>query len=421
MKGISLILRIFVAAIMLLSAMLIIPDMTTDTEAVSLTDDEFTGGQVSDLDIVGSGEDAYLQPSLANEWLNRAPGNAPPARYGHAMAYDSVNKKTVLFGGCNDTSYFSNTWVYDFSTNQWNEKTPWPKPSERKGHSMVYDSENEVVVLFGGFDGTDELDDTWIYDVSTDTWTEKNPPNSPEARYDHAMTYDSTNNKVMLNGGKANWRTETVLPTKSVGMYSSLALDSNDFPHISFYDDLTHDLLYAKWTGSAWSTQTVDSTGDVGKWTSIDVDSNNYAHISYFDNTNYQLKYARWTGASWNITNATSSWEGGEYISLALDSSDYPHISYCDYMMGNLKYVNWNGTGWTIETVDSNWASYTSITLDSSFNPHISYYDGNSNQLRYAAFNGTEWNLKTVDSDGTHIIRLLWTQATTRISATMMI
>ena len=44
--------------------------------------------------------------------------------------------------------------------------------------------------------------------------------------------------------------------------------------------------------GSAWDVNTVDNTGMVGLYTSIALDANGYPHISYWDGANDDLKYA---------------------------------------------------------------------------------------------------------------------------------
>jgi hypothetical protein len=78
-----------------------------------------------------------------------------------------------------------------------------------------------------------------------------------------------------------------------VGSSTSIAVDSNNKVHISYYDWINKDLKYA--TGypyGSWVTETVDSAGDVGSSTSIAVDSNNKVHISYYDRTDKDLKYA---------------------------------------------------------------------------------------------------------------------------------
>ena len=65
------------------------------------------------------------------------------------------------------------------------------------------------------------------------------------------------------------WTIETVDSNGIVGLYNSLALDSSDYPCISYYDETNDDLKYAKWNGSSWDIETVDSVGSVGYYTSI--------------------------------------------------------------------------------------------------------------------------------------------------------
>ncbi len=43
-----------------------------------------------------------------------------------------------------------------------------------------------------------------------------------------------------------------------------------------------------------WSIETVDSTDAVGKLTSMALDNNGHPHISYYDITNHDIKYAKW-------------------------------------------------------------------------------------------------------------------------------
>ena len=79
-----------------------------------------------------------------------------------------------------------------------------------------------------------------------------------------------------------------------------------------------------------WHIETVDSYGYVGSHTSLALDSSDNPHISYWDYTNRDLKYAAWNGASWEIETVDSYGDVGWHSSLALDSNGYPHILYCE-------------------------------------------------------------------------------------------
>jgi hypothetical protein len=68
----------------------------------------------------------------------------------------------------------------------------------------------------------------------------------------------------------------------------SIALDSNNHPHIAYGGD---HLYHAYYDGSQWHYETVDSSPGVNDYASIAIDSQNKAHISYVD-ANYELKYA---------------------------------------------------------------------------------------------------------------------------------
>jgi len=66
---------------------------------------------------------------------------------------------------------------------------------------MDYDSSNEVIVLWGGVDGSGfKLGDTWEYDVNTQTWTETYPKPSPPLISGYALAYESVNNKILMTG-----------------------------------------------------------------------------------------------------------------------------------------------------------------------------------------------------------------------------
>jgi len=83
-------------------------------------------------------------------------------------------------------------------------------------------------------------------------------------------------------------------------------------------------LKYAYQDAPGWHIQTVDSEGG---YTSLVLDGDRYPHISYYDYANWDLKYACQDASGWHIQTVDSEGDVGSYTSLALDVGGYPHIS----------------------------------------------------------------------------------------------
>ena len=219
----------------------------------------------------------------------------------------------------------------------------------------------------------------------------------------HISYQDVSNNDLKYAVWNTSaWNIQTIDSTGNVGSWSSLSLDSNSNPCISFQDQTQKVLKYATWDGISWEIKIVDSTSEVGMYTSLELDKNNYPSISYFDQLNYDLKYAKWTGSNWTIQTVESTGKVGYFSSIDLDSNDNPCISYQDVPNGNLKYAKWTGSTWVIQTVDYTGmvGNTPSLVIDSQDKPHISYLDGENDDLKYARWTGSAWEKQTIDSTG---------------------
>ncbi|KAA0230176.1 T9SS C-terminal target domain-containing protein [candidate division KSB1 bacterium] len=133
-----------------------------------------------------------------NAWTQKAPAASPSPRESHAMAYIGGDQ-VLLFGGYTGV-YSNDTWLYDLSENTWTQRFPSASPSGRVEHGMVYLGDDQLL-LFGGVNiGGSRDNETWIYDLSDNAWSQKFPPTSPSPRYDQAMAYIG-DDQVLLFGG----------------------------------------------------------------------------------------------------------------------------------------------------------------------------------------------------------------------------
>lgn len=132
-------------------------------------------------------------------WIEKTPLTGPSARQHHAIAYDSLNNKLILFGGYN-SSPIGDTWAYDYSTNSWEEMKPSTSPLPMYGHAMVYNPEIQKIVMFGGVQ-------TWTYDYQINEWDQQFPQVSPSTKTYHSLVYDITRSKILLLGGSGDFET----------------------------------------------------------------------------------------------------------------------------------------------------------------------------------------------------------------------
>jgi DNA-binding MarR family transcriptional regulator len=146
--------------------------------------------------------ETWVFNASAAAWTNMSPGASPPVLDDCLLAYDSDDDLVVLLGNVTVGGIATSvTWTYDFKANSWAGKKPVSSPSFWASQ-MIYDRQNDAVLLFGGF--ADTYNETWTYDISDDVWTEIEPESSPPGRYGHSMACDGANGVTVLFGGSSN-------------------------------------------------------------------------------------------------------------------------------------------------------------------------------------------------------------------------
>jgi len=149
-----------------------------------------------------------LTTTLTKQGVVVPTGALPAARATQAMVCDPSTGKAIVFGGFDGTSYYNDTWGFELATNTWANLNPAGSvPAARGGHSMVYDVDSGKMILFGGWNGSTQFNDTWAYDPAANTWANLKPAGRvPTARDSQAMAYDPQEKVVLLFGG---WSTLT--------------------------------------------------------------------------------------------------------------------------------------------------------------------------------------------------------------------
>jgi len=324
--------------------------------------------------------DTWTYNLSTNTWTEKFPVYAPSRRYWHEMAYDSINRVIVLFGGCNSSGSLSDTWIYNTSTNTWTKKYPaycppatapmvydtvtglilliasdktwtynvssnvWadmnlnPMPFSRQSYSIAYDSERGEVLLFGG--GTTSnppyLNDTWIYNVSKNSWTNMSPPNAPSGRHSSGLEYDTENRNFILFGGNDDQTYYMQTPLDDTWIYDRLTNTWTEkrpmtkppirFSHSTGFDNINNRMVLfggriaPNDPGACWDDTWIYDQNN-GSWVKMNIapigryglsmvydDANELAIL--FGGISYNYGYDWfWPNDTWTYTPSTNAWK----------------------------------------------------------------------------------------------------------------
>ena len=201
------------------------------------------------------------------------------------------------------------------------------------------------------------------------------------------------------------WFALALGPGKGV---SSLAVDSDGRPHIAYINANGGGLRYVAWDGKEWHSQLIDNQR-IEYFTSIQIDSQNHPKISYYQrlyaDSSYalRLKYAYFDGTTWFTQTVDQRFGTGKFNSLALDTAGNPHIAYSDTNIFALRYVYWDGSRWLYELPDTSQMNggvvgyEASIVVDARGNPYIAYLDATNHRIKYVYRAGNRWVHEIVD------------------------
>lgn len=157
--------------------------------------------------IVFGGENLLLTPSVLGDlsqlslpdplvgppvWSSMPSSGTPSARAGHSAIYDSLHNRMIVFGGQTQTATVNELWILDLNpaTPSWQQILPGSgannftgtPPSSRRNHTAVYDPMKQEMTIFGGSSGGTLVTDFELFVLSlpaTGPYTWTSPPLSP--------------------------------------------------------------------------------------------------------------------------------------------------------------------------------------------------------------------------------------------------
>ncbi len=250
------------------------------------------------------------------------------------------------------------------------------------------------------------------------------------------------------------------------GLRSAMAIDESDNVHVAIIDLIGNALRYRKRTGTTWgAAQTVESLNYHSSYlprVSMAIDGDNYPHLSYHDSQNRSLKYAALRPNGWEIrTTRTPDWDDERvgYIStiaahgdnrwvlfdsrrstnpitlsvnmnqkteynyyigwfsvlesvgppshislahvmpLALDSLGRPHSVYRDFATGGVRHARRPTGTWLYSEVVSGANGTvvpTSLAIGSDDVPQLVYVNSDLGDYFYARFEGNSWVTESI-------------------------
>ena len=205
-------IRAFAAVLVLVTvsmfAFVLIAPNASAASQMWTTDGDFNqaGAVFLSTEVIGTGVPAKVELiKSTTDWANRdPPGPTPGGLEAPSMAFDESGGVSVLFGGYmgGTTLYSDKTWEYDWAANTWTEITGNPHPSLRQSAAMSYDPVEQVIVLFGGFNDTEFLTDTWEFDVTTNTWSEITTSPTPPMLASYTLVYHASAGRHLMVGSR---------------------------------------------------------------------------------------------------------------------------------------------------------------------------------------------------------------------------
>jgi hypothetical protein len=151
------------------------------------------------------------------------------------------------------------------------------------------------------------------------------------------------------------------------------------------------------WNGSSWVRRVIENSGLSGHSVSMAMDSNDQVHASFYDSRYQDLRYVTW---------------GSEFASITVDGlasvqstalgirNGVPTIGYHDLITGSVKVAEWD-EDWSSTSIGTSSSPIQGISAAALHNrQHLSHYDADNQRLLYTQWDGEIRRSVVVDEVG---------------------
>ena len=245
----------------------------------------------------------------AGRWKPLGAGG-PPARTSGAV-YDDAQRALLLFGG-QSVSGLGDLWTLPVSgrgVGHWSLLSGG-SPQPRGGQASAWDAHDGVLFIFGGYSGA-WLNDLWAYKAARGAagrWTLITTPTGPGPRTEASLVWDSADNALLLFGGSNFqgsmndvWAYKIAGDGAAAGHWSLLNASNGPLArhlHTAVWDDKDHEMLvYAGETTTGvlrdlWAFRITDLKAGRGAWRQLMFQApptSRFAHTAVWDPADHQM------------------------------------------------------------------------------------------------------------------------------------
>ncbi len=231
----------------------------------------------------------------------------------------------------------------------------------------------------------------------------------------HLAFMDGTAQSIKYtNDQMDNWAFEIVASNIGADVqYIDLAVDSNGFAHISYYNGLNFKLGYATNASGEWITSLIDDSTFVGAHSSMVIDGNDILHVSYSDDANGDLKYANNEGGIWNVYTIEEEGLVGSWSDIAINDAGKIYIAYVDTSLNDIMLAVSSFAAWNKSIIGPDGGNYPSVALDSAGASHIAFVGAG---LQHSYYGEDAWVVESVGPEALDMVTAISESENQRMS-----